>query len=214
MRLNKKLETQLNLYKEFNENQILLHELNKALKQRNQYKTERDTLIDDLTWYKAKVERLERENKQLEENNEQLNEIFNYQENKKKEYREIIEKLERELSGALNGELSTYDELQKYVLELQSDVTEHQKENEKLNKVADEAIDLAESENSKVLKLDHENKRLTRLTHKLITHRTMWDKLKDWRRDMLEIDKNDTQLISLGLVMDELEKRHLYKERE
>ncbi|PNZ56261.1 hypothetical protein [Staphylococcus arlettae] len=116
MRLNKKLETQLNLYKEFNENQILLHELNKALKQRDQYKTERDTLIDDLTWYKAKVERLE-----------------------------------------------------------------------------------------------HENKRLTRLTHKLTTHRIMWDNLKDWRRDMLEIDKNDTQLIGLGLVMDDLEKRHLYK---
>ena len=85
-------------------------------KQRDQYKTERDTLIDDLTWYKAKVERLE-----------------------------------------------------------------------------------------------HENKRLTRLTHKLTTHRTMWDNLKDWRRNMLEIDKNDTQLISLGLVMDDLEKRHLYK---
>lgn len=29
--------------------------------QRDQYKTERDTLIDDLSWYKAKVSRLERE---------------------------------------------------------------------------------------------------------------------------------------------------------
>lgn len=67
MRLSKKLETQLNSYKEFNENQILLHELNKALRQRDQYKAERDTLIDDLSWYKAKVSRLERENeKQLE----------------------------------------------------------------------------------------------------------------------------------------------------
>ena len=65
---------------------------------------------------------------------------------------------------------------------------------------------------AKVDRLEHENKRLTRLTHKLTTHRTMWDNLKDWRRDMLEIDKNDTQLISLGLVMDDLEKRHLYKE--
>lgn len=88
-------------------------------KQRDQYKAERDTLIDDLTWYKAKVDRLERE-----------------------------------------------------------------------------------------------NARLKRLTHKLTAHRTMWDQLKKWRRDMLEIDNNDTQLISLGLVMDELEKRHLYKERE
>ncbi|QXV71983.1 hypothetical protein [Staphylococcus phage vB_SarS_BM31] len=61
-------------------------------------------------------------------------------------------------------------------------------------------------------RLEHENKRLTRLTHKLITHRTMWDNLKDWRRDMLEIDKNDTQLIGLGLVMDELEHNWLYGE--
>ena len=29
--------------------------------QRDQYKAERDTLIDDLSWYKAKVSRLERE---------------------------------------------------------------------------------------------------------------------------------------------------------
>ncbi len=66
---------------------------------------------------------------------------------------------------------------------------------------------------AKVERLEHENKRLTRLTHKLTTHRTMWDYLKDWRRDMLEINKNDTQLIGLGLVMDELEHNWLYKER-
>lgn len=64
---------------------------------------------------------------------------------------------------------------------------------------------------AKVERFERENKRLKRLTHKLTIHRTMWDNLKDWRRDMLEIDKNDTQLISLGLVMDDLEKRHLYK---
>ena len=39
--------------------------INKLIKQRDQYKTERDTLIDDLTWYKAKVSRLERHNKDL-----------------------------------------------------------------------------------------------------------------------------------------------------
>ena len=63
-------------------------------------------------------------------------------------------------------------------------------------------------------RLQHENKRLTRLTHKLTAHRTMWHALKDWRRDMLEIDKNDTQLISLGLVMDELEHNWLYREEK
>lgn len=61
-------------------------------------------------------------------------------------------------------------------------------------------------------RLQHENKRLTRLTHKLTTHRTMWDTLKDWRRDMLEIDKNDAQLIGLGLIMDDLERNWLYGE--
>lgn len=97
--------------------QSLYFEYHKLKNQSDQYKAERDTLIDDLTWYKAKVERLE-----------------------------------------------------------------------------------------------HENARLTRLTRKLTTHRTMWDNLKDWRRNMLEIDTNDTQLISLGLVMDELEHNWLYKE--
>lgn len=67
---------------------------------------------------------------------------------------------------------------------------------------------------AKVDRLERENKRLTGLTRKLIEHRTMWDKLKGWRRDMLEIDKNDTQLIGLGLVMDELEHNWLYKERD
>lgn len=62
-------------------------------------------------------------------------------------------------------------------------------------------------------RLRRENARLTRLTRKLTIHRTMWHALKDWRRDMLEIQPNDTQLIGLGLVMDDLEKRHLYKER-
>lgn len=67
---------------------------------------------------------------------------------------------------------------------------------------------------AKVDRLERENKRLTGLTRKLIEHRTMWDKLKDWRRDMLEIDKNDTQLIGLGLMMNDLEKDYLYKEDE
>ena len=78
----------------------------------------------------------------------------------------------------------------------------------------DELIDDLTWYKAKVERLERENKRLTRLTHKLTAHRTMWDNLKTWRRDMLEIDKNDTQLIGLGLVMDDLEKRHLYKERD
>lgn len=47
----------------------LQNHLYKALKQRDQYKTERDTLIDDLSWYKAKVSRLERENHDFKKRN-------------------------------------------------------------------------------------------------------------------------------------------------
>ncbi|UXS61003.1 hypothetical protein [Staphylococcus ureilyticus] len=65
---------------------------------------------------------------------------------------------------------------------------------------------------AKIERLERENKHLTGLTRKLTTHRTMWDALKDWREDMLEIDTNDRQLIGMGIVMDDLEKRHLYKE--
>lgn len=116
----------------------LEHERKRLTFRNKKIRAERDTLIDDLTWYKAKVDRLE--------------------------------------------------------------WTLRNKEDE---------IDWRDS---KLDRLQNENKRLTRLTYKLTTHRIMWDNLKDWRRDMLEIDKNDTQLISLGLVMDELEHNWLYKE--
>lgn len=96
----------------------LQHHLYKALKQRDQYKAERDSLIDDLAVLKANISRLE-----------------------------------RELEAALNGELSTYDELLKYVLELQSELMEYQKENEELYNMANKAMDIAESENEKYIKL-------------------------------------------------------------
>lgn len=54
---------------------------------------ERDTLIDD-------IKKLRERNKQLEENDDQLNEIFNYQENKKKELRKEREKLKDRLNQA------------------------------------------------------------------------------------------------------------------
>ncbi|OOO72394.1 hypothetical protein [Staphylococcus saprophyticus] len=93
--------------------------------QRDQFKAERNSLIDDLSWYKAKVSRLE-----------------------------------RELASALNGELIKYDELQEYVLELQSELMKCQKEYEKLNNTAEEALDIAESENCKVQRLEHKNEKL------------------------------------------------------
>lgn len=47
--------------------------------QRNQFKAERDTLIDDLSWYKAKISRLERENEKYDEQfTEYIDETYMY----------------------------------------------------------------------------------------------------------------------------------------
>lgn len=86
--------------------------------QRDQYKSECETLTDDIAVLKTNISRLE-----------------------------------RELEVALNGELSTYDELLKYVMELQSELMEYQKENEELYNIANKAMDIAESENEKYIKL-------------------------------------------------------------
>ncbi|MCD9055019.1 hypothetical protein LDK94_06675 [Staphylococcus arlettae] len=137
--------SEIEMYKKAHKS--LSENLTHANKKAQQFKTERDTLIDDIAVLRANDKRLEQENERLKERNYQLLKI--------------------------NDRLY----LDNY-------------------------------------KLEHENARLTRLTHKLTTHRTMWDYLKGWRRDMLEIDKNDTQLIGLGLVMDELEHNWLYREEK
>ncbi|QKQ06017.1 hypothetical protein HSZ49_09325 [Staphylococcus saprophyticus] len=50
----------------------LIEHLYKALKQRDQYKSERDTLIDDIAVLKANISRLERENRDLKHENKAL----------------------------------------------------------------------------------------------------------------------------------------------
>lgn len=60
-------------------------------------------------------------------------------------------------------------------------------------------------------RLKYENKRLGGLVEKLIAHRKMWDDLKEWRMDELLDHKDNYQLIDLGVVMDKMEKEHLYK---
>nr|WP_253901231.1 hypothetical protein [Staphylococcus xylosus] len=90
---------------------------NKLIKQRDQYKAERDSLIDD-------VKNLRERNEQLEENNDQLNEIFNYQENKKKEYFNEIVKLEKE-NEALRLQSNTYFDEWQTVKNLYTTLTNH-----------------------------------------------------------------------------------------
>lgn len=56
-----------------NRNTMKLQEhLYKALKQRDKYKAERDTLIDDIAVLKANISRLERENRDLKHENKAL----------------------------------------------------------------------------------------------------------------------------------------------
>lgn len=185
--------------KVINRNTMKLQDhLYKALKQRDQYKAECDTLIDDIkelrdlnealkvsesvNWHSSREfeqerNELEKENKHLKERINKAEELIegnietlkmyggiiskNYElEKENKEYlktmklqAEKISRLERELEAALNGELSTYDELLKYVMELQSELMEYQKENEELYNIANKAMDIAESENEKYIKL-------------------------------------------------------------
>ncbi|MGS0667693.1 hypothetical protein ACU40O_09820 [Staphylococcus arlettae] len=215
-----------------NRNTMKLQEhLYKALKQRDQFQAERDTLIDDLAWYKAKVSRLERENRFLLSRKDNLFDSWRDENKRSVALSKRLEQLKRE-----NGELQEVIEDKNSDLLFAEDENEQLKEsrywdyeyiikvNEENKRLEDElkkkSMDADRlgyrwrDSHDKTKWLERENKRLKRLTHKLTTHRTMWDQLKKWRRDMLEIDTNDTQLISLGLVMDDLEKRHLYKERD
>ncbi|MGD3158241.1 hypothetical protein [Staphylococcus cohnii] len=152
--------SEIEMYEKAHES--LSENLTHANKKAQQFKEERDTLIDDLSWYKSKVSRLERENRfllsrkddlfdiwrnenkrsvalsekleQLERENEEMKEemkrlheesnitVFCALMEENSELKKENERLERELAAALNGELATYDGLQKYVLELQKDL--------------------------------------------------------------------------------------------
>ncbi|AVQ35781.1 hypothetical protein [Staphylococcus kloosii] len=139
--------------------------------QRDQYKNERNTLIDDVAILKA--------------NNT---------------------KLEQELAAALNGELATYDELQNYVLKLQSELAEYQRRDEEFENIVERAIDVAES-------YSNDNDRLIRRNQKLESYVRMWDKLTKWKQGKLAERCNNDLLHELSYTMNELE-RDMYKGRD
>ena len=56
----------------------LLDKLDKYLKQRDDYKAQRDTLIDDIAVLRANNERLERENEQYIKLLKEFNNLINY----------------------------------------------------------------------------------------------------------------------------------------
>ncbi|MDW4367085.1 hypothetical protein QI112_10855 [Staphylococcus saprophyticus] len=76
--------------------------LKKVKKQNDQYKTERDTLIDDLSWYKAKVSRLERENEKLVWTLKNKEDVIDWNCLKIRGLKEDIEKYKRGISNLIN----------------------------------------------------------------------------------------------------------------
>lgn len=104
-------------------------------KQRNQFKSERDILIDDISWYKAKVSRLERENEEFKESHiKHITNMENYykdrvQELKEKngELQEVIEDKNSDLlftedeNERLKQDLLRTEELQDEIIQLEKD---------------------------------------------------------------------------------------------
>lgn len=95
--------------------------LDSVKKQRDQYKAERDTLIDELAWYKAKVERLERENRFLLSRKDNLFDSWRDENKRSVALSKRLEQLKRE-----NGEL------QEVIEDKNSDLLFAEDENEQL----------------------------------------------------------------------------------
>lgn len=116
----------------------LQNHLYKALKQRDQYKTERDTLIDDLSWYKAKVSRFERENEEIKESHiKHITNMENYYKDRVQELKEenkdknriISKRLEHEneklTSQGLREQCKEYEQDASKFLNLLSEISKH-----------------------------------------------------------------------------------------
>ncbi|MDW3868353.1 hypothetical protein QI345_11405 [Staphylococcus saprophyticus] len=74
--------------------------------QRDQYKTERDTLIDDLSWYKAKVSRLERELKKKNMDADRLGYRWRDSHNEAKTYKSLLSEISQHIGNKPSS--STY----------------------------------------------------------------------------------------------------------
>lgn len=89
-----------------------------------QFKTERDTLIDDLSWYKAKVSRLEqRHSKLVDENTRLQNELYTVGLNQD-EADDKVKELERE-NGKLEKGLVSIFNMNMEKLNLLSEISQH-----------------------------------------------------------------------------------------
>lgn len=75
-------------------------------KQSDQFKAERDTLIDDLSWYKAKVSRLERELKKKNMDADRLGYRWRNSHNEAKTYKSLLSEFSQHIGNKPSS--STY----------------------------------------------------------------------------------------------------------
>lgn len=108
------------------QSQYWFDECAKFIKELNQYKAERDKLVDELSWYKAKVSRLERENRFLLSRKDNLFESWRDENKRSVELSKILEQLERENEKQLDL-LQDFSKFINYKLEVSpaSDTYKH-----------------------------------------------------------------------------------------
>ncbi|WP_037538214.1 hypothetical protein [Staphylococcus saprophyticus] len=84
----------------------------KLSEQYNKMIAERNSLIDDLSWYKAKVSRLERENEQLKESHiKHITNMENYYKDRLQKLKEKNGELQEFIEGKNSDLLFTEDEI-------------------------------------------------------------------------------------------------------
>ncbi|MDW4373006.1 hypothetical protein QI094_03370 [Staphylococcus saprophyticus] len=78
------------------------NEYSKVIKKLNQYKAERDTLIDDIAVLKANISRLERENEKLVWTLKNKEDVIDWNSLKIRGLKEDVEKYKRGISNLIN----------------------------------------------------------------------------------------------------------------
>ena len=119
-------------------------------KQRNQFKSERDILIDDLSWYKAKVSRLEREDRFLLSRKDNLFDSWRDENKRSVALSKKLEQLERENEKFKESHIKHITNMENYYKDR---VQELKKKNGELQEVI-------EGKNSDLLFAEDENEQL------------------------------------------------------
>jgi len=140
-------------------------------------------------------EKLQENNEQLVENNDKLNEIFSYQENKKKELRKEREKLNDKLNQAYEDGYQMegkYRDMKTQRDTLIDDIAVLRGNNERYRNRAENAMEYAERSQCEVLRLERENEQLKESHIKHITnmenyYKDRLQKLKEKNGELQEV---------------------------